>query len=115
MYRLITVIVACAVVIVMMTMLVAHARNVRLTNCLLDFCFTLDGRIGACVNLNCKVWDIAPACLMFPEAGGIITDLRGRVIELELGTKAPLCNYAVVGGYPTLHKQVLALARKAGL
>jgi myo-inositol-1(or 4)-monophosphatase len=99
----------------MMTLLVTSTRNVRLTNCLLDFCNTLDGHIGACINQSCKIWDIAPACLLFYEAGGRFTDLHGGRIKLDLDAKSFSRNYAVIGGSPRLHKQVVALALKAGL
>jgi myo-inositol-1(or 4)-monophosphatase len=98
----------------LMGLLVKKARNVRLTNCLLDFAYTLDGHFGACVNQRCKIWDIAPACLLFPEAGGHFTDLQGGDIHLELNPAKYLRSYAVVGANPPLHQQVLNLAKDAG-
>jgi myo-inositol-1(or 4)-monophosphatase len=98
----------------LMGLIVKNARNVRLTNCLLDFCYTLDGHLGACVNQNCKIWDIAPACLLFPEAGGKFTDLQGIPIHLDLNPATYLRSYAVVGGNRTLHRKVLSLAKEAG-
>jgi myo-inositol-1(or 4)-monophosphatase len=98
----------------LLMLLVKHARNVRLTNSLVDFCNTLDGHIGACVNQNCKIWDIVPASLIFPEAGGRFTDLQGKQIKFDLDPATYQRSYAVMGGNPTLHRQVLALARKAG-
>jgi fructose-1,6-bisphosphatase/inositol monophosphatase family enzyme len=94
--------------------LVKNARNVRLTNCLQDFCYTLDGHLGACVNQHCMIWDIAPACLLFPEAGGHFTDLQDGDIHLELSPAKYLRSYAVVGANPSLHQQVLNLAKDAG-
>ncbi len=99
----------------LMGLLVRNARNVRLTNCLLDFCYTLDGHLGACLNHHCKIWDIAPACLLFPEAGGRFTDLKGDDIRLELDPAKYLRSYAVLGANPVLHQKVLALAKDAGL
>lgn len=98
----------------LMGLLVKKARNVRLTNCLLDFCYTLDGHLGACVNQHCKIWDIAPACLLFPEAGGRFTDLQGGDIHLELNPAKYSRSYAVVGANPFLHRQLLNLAKEAG-
>jgi myo-inositol-1(or 4)-monophosphatase len=98
----------------LMGLLVKRARNVRLTNCLLDFCYTLDGHLGACVNQHCMIWDIAPACLLFPEAGGRFTDLQGGEIRLELSPAEYLRSYAVVGANPVLHQQVMNLAKDAG-
>lgn len=98
----------------LMGLIVKKARNVRLTNCLLDFCYTLDGHLGACVNQHCKIWDIAPACLLFPEAGGQFTDLQGGEIRLELSLAKYSRSYTVVGGNHSLHRQVLNLAKAAG-
>lgn len=91
--------------------LVAHCRNIRMTNCLVDFCSTVDGRIGVCLNQMTKIWDIAPFVLMFPEAGGVFTDQSGRRIRFDLSGLPQKREYAVVGGNRCLHRHVLALLR----
>lgn len=96
------------------SLLANRARNVRLTNCLLDFCYTLDGRLGGCVNHGCKIWDIASACLMFPEQGGVLTDLRGAPLQLELAPDKFLRSYSIIGAKPGLHRQILKISREAG-
>jgi myo-inositol-1(or 4)-monophosphatase len=98
----------------LMRVLVQKARNVRLTNSLQDFAYTLDGQFGACVNQHCMIWDIAPACLLFPEAGGKFTDLRGEDVRLDLSPERYLRSYTVLGANQALHAQVLALAKEAG-
>jgi myo-inositol-1(or 4)-monophosphatase len=98
----------------LLRLLVNRARNVRLTNCLLDVCYTLDGRFGAFVNQGCKIWDIAPACLMFPEQGGVMTDLQGHPIRLDLNPASYLRNYPAIGAKPALHRAVLEAARESG-
>jgi len=84
-------------------------RNIRATNSLVDFCYTLEGRFGCFVNLNTKVWDIAPVCLMLPEAGGRVTDLAGRplVLDLEAGTYGR--SYQVAGAPRALHGGLIRL------
>jgi myo-inositol-1(or 4)-monophosphatase len=86
-------------------------RNIRATNCLLDFCYTLDGRLGGCVNFNTKIWDIAPLALMLPEAGGRLTDMDGREIVFRPDAEPFDRNYTVVGGSPALHPRLLDLVR----
>ena len=86
-------------------------RNVRATNCLLDFCYTLEGRLGGCINLNTKIWDIAPLALMLPEAGGRLTDLQGSEIAFRLESEPFDRNYAVLGASAALHPQLLALTQ----
>ena len=94
-----------------MTRLVNGVRNVRSTNCLLDFCYTIDGRFGACVNQNTMIWDIAPIILMLEEAGGVLTDVEGRPLELSVDADYDR-RYAVAGASQALHRQILDLIRE---
>jgi myo-inositol-1(or 4)-monophosphatase len=96
-------------------LLVNRVRNVRATNCLLDFAYTIDGRLGAAINLNTKIWDIAAIQLVLREAGGLLTDLQGEEIELELGANALTRNYAVIGTSPALLSPMLEVVRASGL
>jgi myo-inositol-1(or 4)-monophosphatase len=96
-------------------LLVQRARNVRATNSLVDFACTIDGRLGACLNHNTKLWDIAAASLVMEEAGGAITDLRGQPLRLDLGPEATTRNYAVLGANPVLSRQILELIAASGL
>lgn len=86
-------------------------RNVRATNSLVDFCFTLEGRLGACVNLNPKIWDILPASVLFPEAGGCLTDLDGQPLRFEPGPGALDRVYPIAAASRALHPQLIALTR----
>ena len=95
----------------MLQRVLGRVRNLRTTNCLLDFCYTADGRFGGCVNLRAKIWDIAPVCLILPEAGGHMTDPQGNPIVLHL-TEADLQrDYAVLGSSVTLFPEFLAATR----
>ncbi len=90
---------------------VGRVRNVRATNCCVDLCHALEGRYGGYINHCTRGWDIAASCLMFPEAGGVFTDLRGRAFSLELGPGACERNYPVLGAGQALHSSlVTALA-----
>lgn len=90
---------------------VRAVRNLRATNCLLDFCFTLDGRLGGFLNFNTKIWDIAPLALMLPEAGGRLTAVAGGEIVFRLDTEPFDRNYTVLGASAALHPQLLAVVR----
>jgi myo-inositol-1(or 4)-monophosphatase len=89
--------------------IVSRARNVRSTNSLVDFCYTLDGRLGACVNQSTRIWDIAAASLMFAEAGGRFTGLRGEPVELGRDRTASARNYSVIAANAPIHAELLAL------
>jgi len=90
-------------------------RNIRATNSLVDFCYTADGRLGGCLTLNAKIWDIAPVSLILPQAGGRLTDLRGAPLAFDLGPQACTAVYQVLGSSRRLHPELVALARRSSL
>lgn len=90
--------------------LVYRARNVRASNCLTDFCYTVDGRFGAIINQSTRIWDIAPFALMFKEAGGTLSDITGNPLNFELGDSYEKA-YSVIGASSPLHTQILDLFR----
>jgi myo-inositol-1(or 4)-monophosphatase len=83
-------------------------RNTRATNSLVDFCYCVDGRLGGCINLKCMVWDIVPVSLMLPEAGGILTDLKGNTLEFDLDRTGFEKTYTVLGASRKLHPRLVA-------
>ena len=90
----------------------AAVRNTRTTNSLVDFCYTVDGRFGGCINLKTKIWDIAPVALILPEAGGKFTYLDGSRIVFELDARGINRNYMILGGSARLHAKLAALTSK---
>ena len=92
----------------------AAVRNTRATNSLVDFCYTVDGRFGGCINLKTRIWDIAPVAVILPEAGGKFTHVDGRQILFELDEQVTNRDYAVLGGSTGLHAKLAELANNAG-
>jgi myo-inositol-1(or 4)-monophosphatase len=90
----------------------AAVRNTRATNLLVDFCYTVDGRLGGCINLKTRIWDIAPVALILPEAGGKFTHLDGSRIVFDLGAQGINRNYVVLGGSASLHAKLARLTRR---
>ncbi|HOW65667.1 MAG TPA: inositol monophosphatase family protein [Candidatus Paceibacterota bacterium] len=93
--------------------LAARVRNVRATNSLVDFCYTLDGALGGFLNQNTKIWDIAPIQLLLVEAGGLMTDPAGAPVNLDLSSRGWRRNYAVLGTHPRLLPRVVRLVKQA--
>lgn len=79
-----------------MASLSRKVRNIRSTNSLIDFCYTADGRLGAALNQNTKIWDIAVPWLMIREGDGIVTDIDGQEIEFDLSAEAVNYNYTII-------------------
>ncbi len=84
----------------------ARVRNVRATNSLVDFCYTIDGRLGGAINLNTKIWDIAPVSLVLPEAGGLFTGLDGKPLKFDLTASACSRSYKILGAARQLHTRL---------
>jgi myo-inositol-1(or 4)-monophosphatase len=93
----------------LLTRVAAGVRNTRATNSLVDFCYTMEGRFGGCINLNCKIWDIVPVSLLLPEAGGRFTDLGGEPIEFVLDARTLSRSYRVLGAGKALHRRLVRL------
>lgn len=91
----------------LMASLSREVRNIRSTNCLFDFCFLADGRLGAALNQATKIWDIAAAWLMIREGGGIVTDIKGNEIKFDLSAQAVNHNYTILASGAGLHPSIL--------
>ena len=62
------------------------------------------GRLDACYFAGHKPWDYAAGLLLVREAGGVITDLEGK--DLDLTDK-----FAVCAANQTLHQQLLEIVK----
>jgi len=83
--------------------LVRNVRNMRSTNCLIDFCYTADGKLGACANQTTKIWDIAAPVLLVEEAGGIATNLKGEAFDFSASEKDYDRNFEILASNKILH------------
>lgn len=89
--------------------IIQNVRNIRTTNCLIDFCYVADGRLGGCINHSCKIWDIVAPYLIIKEAGGIMTDLNGVDLDFDLSIDSYLKNYKVIATGKHLHNDIMSL------
>ena len=55
----------------------------RLGSAALDLCYVASGRLDGYYERGVHPWDVAAGALMVEEAGGKVTDYRGRVHNLE--------------------------------
>ncbi len=91
----------------LLAMLSKKIRNTRSTNCLIDFCYTVDGRLGVAINQTTRIWDIAAPWLMIREAGGRVTDIHGSQITFDLSPNAMNQNYTIVMAGSGIHEQLM--------
>jgi len=89
--------------------IIRNVRNIRATNCLVDFCYVADGRMGGYINHACKIWDIVAPYLILNEAGGCMTDLDGTALEFDLSVDNYLKNYKIVATGNNLYDRVMEI------
>ncbi|KAF0239078.1 MAG: myo-inositol-1 [Prolixibacteraceae bacterium] len=88
---------------------VSSIRNLRSTNSLIDFCYTADGKLGACMNQTTKIWDIAAPGLIIEEAGGIVTDFQGNPFDFSLNAGNYGRNFTIIGSNKVLHSELIKI------
>ncbi|MGE0046014.1 MAG: inositol monophosphatase [Hyphomonadaceae bacterium] len=65
-----------------------------------DLAYVAAGRFDAYWEQCVNAWDMAAGVCLVEEAGGVVTDARGRELDLHNGT--------VLGASPAIHEQLLA-------
>jgi len=78
--------------------IIKNSRNIRSTNCLIDFLFVAEGKFGGLLNLCTKVWDISGLGLIISEAGGIMKNIDGNDVQFLINEKISAVNFPVVAG-----------------
>ena len=89
--------------------LVQKIRNLRSTNSLLDYCYTADGKLGACINQTTKIWDIAGPVLIIEEAGGIVTDIQGKPFDFSLNETNYYRNFTIACSNKLLYPELIKI------
>lgn len=92
--------------------LVLSARNIRATNCLIDFLNVAEGKFGACINLFTKIWDIAPLGLIISEAGGKLKDISGSDINYVFDGGTMERNFPVMAGSESIIAEIIMKVTK---
>ncbi len=92
---------------------VNNVRNIRSTNSLVDFCYTADGKLGACINQTTKIWDIAGPALLVEEAGGIVTDIDGKPLNFKFNDENHMRNFTIIASNKILHPELIKLVKHA--
>jgi myo-inositol-1(or 4)-monophosphatase len=93
--------------------LVKNVRNIRSTNCVIEFCYIADGKLGACINQNTKIWDIAGPALIIEEAGGKVTDIFGKSIDFNINNTNFSRNFTILGSNNILHQNLIKLIKSS--
>ncbi|MDA2935927.1 inositol monophosphatase [Patescibacteria group bacterium AH-259-L05] len=92
---------------------ILNARAHRATNCLIDYCYTADGRFGAVIQQSNHIWEAPAHYLLIKEAGGIATEINGRPLNFYVDQSNYTKEFTIIGANKTLHSNLLKLIAKA--
>jgi myo-inositol-1(or 4)-monophosphatase len=93
--------------------IVKETRNLRSINCVLEYCYVADGRLGGCVNQATKIWDIAAPALMIQEAGGVVSDISGNDLNFCVDKTSYDRTFSFVAASKELHPKVRSIIARA--
>lgn len=89
--------------------LVTHVRNLRMTNSIVDFCYVASGKLGGYINQTSMIWDNAASYLLIKEAGGEMTDIEGKPLDLKVNKDNYERNYTYIAAGRYLYPKLLSL------
>lgn len=78
--------------------IVKGSRNIRTTNCLIDFVYVAEGKFGGVLNLCTRIWDIAGLGLIINEAGGLMKVADGTDLNFFIDVNTAEVNFPVIAG-----------------
>jgi myo-inositol-1(or 4)-monophosphatase len=78
--------------------IVKRSRNIRSTNCLIDFIYVAEGKFGGVMNFNTRVWDISALGLIISELGGVMKNVNGSEIKYLINQNLIEENFPVIAG-----------------
>ena len=86
---------------------IKSSRNLRSTNSLVDFIYVAEGKFGAVINLNTRVWDISAFYVIVQETGGKMLNINGNDLEFSLDETIIEKNFPVVAGTDQIIKALI--------
>lgn len=86
-----------------------HVLNVRSTNSAVDYVYAVEGKLGGLINLENRIWDIAPIIPLGIEAGCRISDIYGEEIQLVINEKNIAKNFTLVLGPAVIYSKLISI------
>jgi myo-inositol-1(or 4)-monophosphatase len=89
--------------------LLRRVLNIRTTNSAVDYAYAVEGKFGGLINLENKIWDIAPIIPLAKEAGCIATDIKGQGISCIISDAIVEQNFTLLVAGEAMHKELLTI------
>lgn len=91
--------------------LLPHVLNIRSTNSAVDYVYAAEGKLAGLINLENRIWDIAPILAIAKESGCIVTDVQGMEISLVVTEESIAGNFTLLLAPPAIHSQMLQILK----
>lgn len=83
-----------------------NVLNIRSTNSALDYVYAVEGKLGGLLNLENRMWDIAPILTIAKESGCVATDIYGQQVHFTIDEGSFSKNYTLLLGSPKIHSRL---------
>ncbi len=84
----------------------------RLGSAATDICYVAAGRLGAYYESGLKPWDVAAASLIVQEAGGVVSDIWGKPLDLFAGNEQAFCLHTLAAKNADIQRQLIGVLSK---
>jgi myo-inositol-1(or 4)-monophosphatase len=91
--------------------LLPNVLNLRSTNSAVDYAYAAEGRLGGLINLENRIWDIAPVLPIALEAGCKVSDVFGKPISFQKEHLNASRNFTLLLASGPLHAALLTIIR----
>jgi myo-inositol-1(or 4)-monophosphatase len=96
---------------VILDRLINSIQNLRMSNSVYDAMMVASGKYGGYVNQSMRIWDIVGTQIIIEEAGGIIADINGEVINYKDHIEKSKGHFTFFSASNILHSQLLGVIK----
>jgi myo-inositol-1(or 4)-monophosphatase len=89
-----------------------HIRNLRVSNSCFDIMMTAQGKYGAWINRTSRIWENVTPQIIVEEAGGRYTDFIGNTINYVDPMSKAEKNFTVCAASEILHLRLQEIIKK---
>ncbi len=91
--------------------LLPKVLNLRSTNSAVDYAYAAEGKLGGLINLENRIWDVAPIVPIAREAGCIVSDVFGKPLSFQKENLNASRNFTLLLASQPLHAALLTIIR----